>query len=161
MRKTLACFFVLTCFMLFFAGSSSSPVNWKTSYGDGLTSSGKDGKNLFLMFYTNWCGYCRKMDKETFSNQNVADLINQNFTPVRINCDKEEKTCATYSVNGYPTIAFADSKGKLLRMAPGFLPPDRMLPVLKYMDSGAYKDMDFTTYVKKGLVETYRPSHPK
>ncbi|MEW5735910.1 MAG: thioredoxin family protein [Thermodesulfobacteriota bacterium] len=161
MKKTIACLLVTLCFGLFFAGTSGSLVNWKMNYSDGIDTAGKNGKNLFIMFYTDWCGYCRKMNKETFQDKTVADLINRNFTPVQVNCEKEKKTCDYYSINGYPTIAFTDSKGKILRMAPGFLSPERMVPILKFMDSGAYKDMDYATYIQKGYERSYRPSGGK
>jgi thioredoxin-related protein len=47
-------------------------------------------KKVFIDFYTDWCSYCRKMDKKVFTNPEVIELLNEEYYAVRFNAESEK-----------------------------------------------------------------------
>jgi thioredoxin-related protein len=110
--------------------SASEVINWR-SYEEGMVVSKVEKKKVFLHFYANWCGFCRKMAQETFQDSEVVDYINKNFIPVRVDTDKEQQTAAGYGVAGLPFTVFLTDHGEPIVSLPGYIPPDTMLKMLK------------------------------
>ena len=76
------------------AGSAVAQVKWstieeaaKTDNSRGRSSSDKKGKLYFIDFYTTWCGWCKRMDRDTFSNTTVAKLMNKYYTPIKFDAE--------------------------------------------------------------------------
>lgn len=122
-------------------------ITWR-AYDEGISQGKKEGKKVFLTFYANWCGYCKKMDQTTFSDQSVIDYLTNNYITVKINTEKEQKLAATYRVQGLPTHMFLDSSGEVISGLPGYVPPDQFLPILKYIQTESYKTVKFDEYMK-------------
>ncbi len=130
-----------------FAGEPEG-MNWY-SYDDGIKKI-KSGEKLgFIYFYTDWCTYCKMMDQQTFSNKTVNNFLNTNFIPIRVNADKEKAVAKEYSVTGYPSNWFIASDGQPIANRPGFISPDQMMGMLKYLNSGSYETMSFSDYLEK------------
>jgi len=120
-------------------------------------------KKIIMDVYTDWCGYCKLMDKNTFANKAVAAYINENFYPVKFNAEsREEVTFAGHhfknsgrthefatalQVSGYPSVLFFDENLKLVVMSPGYLDAKEMMKHLKYMAESHYKTTDYNTYM--------------
>jgi thioredoxin-related protein len=109
---------------------ASQSINWR-SYEEGLVLGSVEKKKVFLHFYADWCGFCNKMAKETFQDTAVITYLNENFIPVRVNTDRDQKTTAGYGVMGLPTTIFLTEKGEPIVGVPGYISPDALLPMLK------------------------------
>jgi thiol:disulfide interchange protein len=95
-------------------------VNWK-SIDEAQKLSSADGKSIFIDFTADWCGWCKVMDKNTFSDPSVAVYMNDHFYSVRLDYDSKEefeffgeKYTARqlgdkYKVPGLPTILLVSS----------------------------------------------------
>lgn len=123
-------------------------VGW-VGYDEALKRSASDGRPVFINFYANWCGFCKKMDAETFTSKKVITALNENFHPVRINADKNPKIRDKYYVRGLPTNVFAQPSGEPISIAPGYVPPDSFAQMLGYISSKAYEKMGFREYLKQ------------
>lgn len=115
------------------------------------------GTRLYLIdFYTSWCGYCKKMDRETFSDPTVNALLNKYFYPVKFNA--ESRNTFTWNghtyrpasgnsrvhtfaqgIKGYPSFALFHADGTLLQIIPGYYPPADFTIILWYFASGDYQ----------------------
>jgi thioredoxin-related protein len=110
--------------------SASDSINWR-SYEEGMVLSKIEKKKVFLHFWAEWCGFCRKMAKDTFQDSKVVSYLNENFMPVRVNTDREPETAGKYGVMGLPLTVFLTEMGEPIFSLPGYIPPDSLVPMLK------------------------------
>ncbi len=126
---------------------ASSAVKWY-SYEEGMINAKKNEKKIFLHFWAPWCGYCVKMKNKTFNNPLVSDYLNTNFISIKINTDKEKKMALKYYVKGLPDSWFLTQKGEKIGNLPGYIPPEKFLPMLKYILTDSYKSMNYKKFLK-------------
>ncbi len=71
------------------------------------------GKYIFMDFYTDYCPPCKMMDKEVFTNRELANYLNSNFVNVKVNGGKTDgaNLASLYQVRAYPTLIFTDAHG--------------------------------------------------
>ncbi len=83
--------------------------------------SAKENKLIFLDAYATWCGICKRMDKNVFTNDTVADYFNTHFINARIDMESGEGTdiAKQYNVNVYPTLLFINGQGNVVHRAEG------------------------------------------
>ncbi|RMG18380.1 MAG: DUF255 domain-containing protein, partial [Bacteroidetes bacterium] len=78
-------------FMLKPAPTAAQPqINW-VSIEEAAKLAQQDGKKILIDVYTDWCGWCKKMDKATYANAEVANYINANFHAVKFNAEQREE----------------------------------------------------------------------
>ena len=117
---------------------------------------------IFIDAYTDWCGWCKKMDQETFTNGVIAEILNTKFYPVKFDAEgKEEITflgksfvndgksgkahqLAVALLNGrlsYPTVVFLTQSDNNYSISPvpGFRQPKDMEVLLSYFADKAYE----------------------
>ncbi len=123
-------------------------INWLT-YDQAQKQNNNPARKFLLYFYTDWCGYCRKLEQNTFSNKAVIDYINANFVPVRINSEKMPKLAARYGVAGVPDLRFVTPEGQNIARWPGYIEADQFLPLLKYIHTDSYLKMGYADFLKK------------
>ncbi len=127
----LICLLVLSI-ILCYAGSaaSSDTINWR-SFEEGMVLSKIEKKTVFLHFYADWCGFCRKMANTTFKDPDLIRYLNQNFMPIMVNTDKEPETAGTYGVAGLPYTMFLTEQGEPIFSVPGYIATDVLMSMLK------------------------------
>src|SRR5690606_17422221 len=65
-------------------------IKWY-SFDEVTELAAKEPKMILVKVYTDWCGWCKKMDKETFTDSQVIDYVNSNFYPVKMNAEDSSK----------------------------------------------------------------------
>lgn len=135
-------------------------ITW-VSYDEGLALAAKTDKMIFIDFYTDWCKFCHKMDKETFTDKEVIDYFNDTFIGVKINGDSKTKLklpqgefnghelARMFGVRGYPTYWFLKPDGEKINFTSGYSPAVRFLPLLKFVGGKHYENMTFKEYVEQ------------
>ncbi len=150
-------------------------INWVT-FEEALKLQKKKPKKIMMDVYTNWCGPCKMLDKNTFSNPDVIAYVNKHYYAVKF--DAEGNTTETYEgktftnpnykpeminrrngvhqltgylkVSAYPTIVFLDEEGKFLSPIRGYQNPQQIELYLKLFQSNKHKEMtkqeDFNAY---------------
>jgi len=90
-----------------------------------ITKAKAENKLVFVDFYTTWCGPCKLVDKEVFSDQSVGDFMNDHFVSVKVNAEKANgpTLAAVYNVSGYPTLLFLNQEGEVLEQQLGGIGP--------------------------------------
>ena len=64
-------------------------VNW-FSINDAVNNNFKEPKKIVVDVYTDWCGWCKVLDKNTFSNEHVSGYMNEHFYPVKFNAEQKD-----------------------------------------------------------------------
>jgi len=100
-------------------------IKWGNSLSEGLNTAKSQNKPVMVDFYTDWCGWCKKLDKDTYSSPKVQGLADK-FVCVKVNGDTDRANTSKYGVNGFPTIVFLDSAGKEIDRNVGYAGPDEM-----------------------------------
>jgi thioredoxin-related protein len=137
----MALFFA--CFALVSAGSpvdalSAETISWY-SYDEGLARAKTEQKKVYINFHADWCGYCHKMERETFKDNQVIAYLNKNYIPVRIDSDKQKDLARKYRVRGLPDHVFLAETGETIGNQPGFLGPRDFMKIITFVYEEQYK----------------------
>ncbi len=94
----------------------------KGSWKEILAEAARQDKIVFVDAFTTWCGPCKMMDRNTFTNKEVGEFFNANFINAKIDMEKGEGPALAqeYSVRAYPTFLFVDSEGTLVHRTLGY-----------------------------------------
>jgi len=146
---------VFVLFALVSFVSQAQEIKWMTMK-DAVAAQKKNKKPIFIDAYTVWCGPCKMLDKNTFSNPKVAEVINEKYNAVKFNAEGNEEiqfngklyTNPNYQearknarntmhqfteflrVPGYPTMVVINSEGKIEKSIVGYNTPEDLLPQL-------------------------------
>ena len=101
-------------------------IEWITTFDEGLKMAKSRNCPLMVDFYAEWCGWCKKLDKETWTDKNVIQLA-QRFVCVKIDCDTDRQTPARYGARSLPTILFINSDGKVIHQVIGYRNSEDMI----------------------------------
>jgi len=164
--------------MMFFFLTALAPalqvshVKWM-SIDEALANLKNEKRPVLVDLYTDWCGWCKVMDKKTYSNNHVADYLKDKFYAVRINAETREKIIwngKSYNYNAsYRANEFAVyiTKGRLEFPTTIIIPPDGSEPqaiagyleikdfemIAKYFGDGGYNKIPFEDFQK-----SFKPS---
>jgi thioredoxin-related protein len=127
----LASLLVLVFILTTTAGhADSDSVKWY-SFDEGMVLGQSQEKKVFMHFWAEWCGYCRRMEKTTFSNSAVIAKLNENFISIKVNYDREKRLVTMFKVGGLPDNWFFSKDRKDIKHRPGYIPPEKFLLMLK------------------------------
>lgn len=158
----------LLLFLLITTASNSQEIEW-VSFTKAMELNKTAPKKIFIDFYTDWCGWCKRMDATTFANPMVAQYMNEHFYAVKFNAEKEAAISigdSTYTINpaagrngthqlaivllngklSYPSFVFLDEKFNLLSPLQGFQTPDQFEAPLKYFGENTYLRSNWNDY---------------
>lgn len=114
-------------------GAVTAQTNFRSiDFNEALKQSQAENKLVFIDFYTDWCGPCRKMSKEVFPQKQVGDYFNAQFVCIKLNAEKEGKELAQkFEVKAYPTFIIADQQGNTKATITGAFPADAFVAKVK------------------------------
>ncbi len=152
----------------------SDVVKWYT-WEEAIEANKTNPKKLFVDVYTNWCGWCKVMDKKTFTEKGVATYLNKHFYPIKLNAEQKEdivfrgKTFSwkeggrggihalAYSILkgklSYPTVVYLDSKFDIIATSPGYKTPETIMPELTYAAEELYRKTKWDDYMEKVKID--------
>jgi thioredoxin-related protein len=135
-------------------------VTWY-GFNDGMKLALAQKKPMVIDFFADWCVWCKKMDKEVFSDPGVAQRLKDDFICIRIFTDKDLNETLRYKkhvlskpefssmvgIQGLPTVLFMDRNADLITKIPGYIKKDVFLPLLGYISEECYeKKISFNDY---------------
>lgn len=144
-------------------------VNWLT-FEEAVAKSEQAPKPIIIDIYTDWCGWCKKMDKTTYKNKTIVAYINEHFYPVKLNGEAKrditfQGKTFKYQSQGrsgfhqlaaaimkgqlsYPSTAFFNTELQFLQNVPGYLTDKRLEKILAYFTKDNYKTTPWPDFEK-------------
>ena len=159
------------CILLFATSNVSAQkvdVNWLTPEQADELSTEDPSKKIFVYVYTSWCGFCKLLEKDYFTDKELVTYINDNFYPVRFNA--EQKKAVDFDgfsyeyIDGqprgvnqfaydllqgqlaYPGLVLLESDKDLINSFTGVQPKQLFAQYLEYVTTDAYLTEDWFEY---------------
>lgn len=110
---------------------------------------------LFVDVYATWCGPCKMMDQQVYTDPSVADFMNAQFVNVRLDgeCDYGRQYVAEQQLEGYPTMYIFSDEGERVSKIVGFTPAEELVVTLKSTTEGYQKVKRFRSMHRQGTLE--------
>lgn len=135
----------------------------------------KNDKKVFVDLYTEWCGWCKKMDKTTFKDPRVVRYMNEHFHPIKFDAETKEsinfgsetyewkpggrngknELATALGVSGYPSFAFLDENLAKIQVIPGYKDVETLMKMLVYMAEDHYKRTPYAEFEKNFDISQY------
>ena len=135
-------------------------LKWQ-AWDPGMRAAVKAGRPVLVDVYTDWCGWCRRMDRDVYTRDDVRDYLSRHFVIVRLDAEAADEAsyegrmytsrslAGRFRVTGYPTTIFLRSNGEHLVNVPGYVPADRFLLLLRYIGEGGMdRGQSFDDFLK-------------
>lgn len=115
-------------------GIQFSEATWKMH----LAKAKAENKLVFLDAYTTWCGPCKMLQKNVFTQKSVGDFFNKEFINVKIDMESGEgpELALKYPLEGYPTLMFIDGDGNVVKKVLGYQSPEELLAIAQSIKGG-------------------------
>lgn len=148
---------------------AANGINWMT-WEQAQEANKKNPRKIFVDVYTDWCGWCKRMDANTFSNERIINYVNARYYAVKFNAEQKEDITfngkvykfvsngsrgyhelANYLMNGrmsYPTTLYLDEKLNLLSPVPGYQEVSTLEMILRYFGDKVYLNTKWEDYQK-------------
>lgn len=157
--------FLLSLILIFSALAIAKDPKWK-NFDDGMKQAKLSGKKVLIDVYTDWCGWCKKMDANTYSDKAISEYLEKNYIIIKLNAEANEKISYAgqsmspaefargMGVNGYPATVFLKSNGDPITLLPGYAEADRFIHVLSFIAENQYEKKKFADYLaEKGVKQ--------
>ena len=135
-------------------------IQW-ISWEEAVTLSQESPRKIIVDVYTDWCGWCKKMDKVTFQNPEVAQYVNEHYYAIKFNAEQREAIKLkdevyeyvkqgprgyhelaaeiTFGRLSFPTIVFLNEKLEIIQPIPGFKNHEDFQMIMHYFSNDYHK----------------------
>lgn len=140
---------------------AAGDADWR-GWDQGLAEAKSKNKPVLVDVYTDWCGWCRRMDRDVYARDDVRASLDKRFVTVKLNAEAGDPAtyrgreftsrslASGFRVTGYPTTIFLRPNGDHIVNVPGYIPADRFLLLLEFIGDGHMdRGVDFQEFAKK------------
>lgn len=146
---------------------SIDPIEW-LSWEEAMQRMETEPKKVFIDVYTEWCGWCKRMDASTFQDEAVAKLMNDHFYAVKLDAEQEEEIVYdnhtfVFRASGrrgvhelayalldgrmsYPSFVYLDESGKRISISPGYKDAEMMSTELQFIGQDHFKTQSYEEF---------------
>ncbi len=149
--------FIVTVLLLASTSVFAGEASWK-SFNDGMTEAKRSNKKVLVDVYTDWCGWCKKMDAQTYKDDTVSKYLSDQYVIVKLNAESEKKIsyqgkeyterelAAAFGITGYPATLFLKADGEAITIYPGYADAENFRLILAYIAEDHYLTKKFDEY---------------
>lgn len=147
--------------------ANANEIEWLT-VEEAAIKQAKEPRKIYMDVYTDWCGWCKVMDKKTFGNADCIKYMNENYYCVRVNAETVKEISYKGKVYGdapnsivnqlildwmlnktsYPTSIFFDEQFNIIQPLPGYMELKQFELIIKYLREDMHKKIQFQEYQK-------------
>lgn len=176
--KKILLFLVLACGVLLTSKAGAQCLRWR-SFEESLVENGvraqmnMQPKKVFIDIYTDWCGWCKRLDATTFSHPEIVRYMDSAFITVKLNAERTDTVYInnTAFVNqsaasgrrgshdlaiqllqgkmSYPSCTFLDERGQQITVVPGYMDAKQFEVLLHFVAEEAYKTTSWEEFSAK------------
>lgn len=162
---------VLVALSMAFKPAENEKVKW-VSIEDAAKSATETPKIIMIDIYTDWCGWCKRMDATTFNHPDVAPYMNKEIYPVKFDAEQKRDVqlmgrtfkfkpdagrrgaheLAIELLGGkmsYPSIVFLDENMKIITVVQGYQTAVDFKPMLSFLAEKHYENTTWAEYKAK------------
>ncbi len=168
-HRTIQTVLFTFAFLLSFQLNAQEKIKWM-SFEEAIALTEKEPKHIFVDVYTDWCGWCKKMDASTFVDPVIVDIMNKHFYAVKL--DAEQKDTIYFQDNAfvnpnpegkrashqmaqallkgkmsYPSFVFLNSDTEWLTVVNGFRKAPEFEQVLTYFGENIYEEKTWEQFM--------------
>ncbi|MFT5886861.1 MAG: thioredoxin-related protein [Arcticibacterium sp.] len=152
-------------------------INWM-SVEEAYAAAQKNPKKTIIDVYTGWCGWCKVMDKKTFTNPEVVKYVNENFYAVKLDAETQNSITlgtTTYNYNtqnrandiavallqgkmSYPSIVYLDEEFNMIQPIPGYMEARAFHEVITFIGEDYHKKETFDAYKANTYESVFKAS---
>ncbi len=154
--------------------SYAGEINYNNkSWKEVIAEAGRTHKYIFVDCYTEWCGWCKTMDKQTMTDERVVKELETKYVSVKLDMEHGEGVLMAmkYGISGYPAFLFFDERGQLIYKGFGYMRADEFLKLLSKVADTAQQQrapgmstgliMNYPAFYKKAFAENGKREFPK
>lgn len=132
------------------------------AFEEVIDQAAGDGTPILVEIYTSWCPYCQRMQETVYSDAEVQEYLDDNFTYVRLNSDttgarhqyadrslSTKQLASVLGAKGVPTTVFLEPDGTPIARQPGFIERSMFLTMLRFVGSDAYQDQSYQEFASE------------
>jgi thioredoxin-related protein len=152
MKQTRILLFFLALNLVFLGtAQAQEQIQWM-KFEEAIAANANNPKMILVDVYTDWCGWCKKMDKDTFTDPQVVAHLKKNFYAVKLNAEdtkrrfpfmgktfSEAEMAVAMRVNSYPNFVVIEPGLQNLAQLPGYREPAAFLAGLNELIEKAFK----------------------
>ena len=162
---------LLPLLLIVISSTVSAQIEW-ISWEEAIEKSKTEPKKILVDVYTEWCGWCKRMDKTSFQDDEVVAYVQQNFYAVKLDAEQQatinydghqfdyDETVGRRGVHqlavalldgrmSYPSIVYLDDEQHRITISPGFKPAENLLHELRYIGGEHYTSSTFEDFLKQ------------
>lgn len=147
----------------------TAAIEWM-SWDEAVKKMENEPRKIMVDVYTDWCGWCKRMDATTMQDPRIIKALNEKFYAVKMNGEHKKDIVfrgRTYKfipsgnkgyhelpaelMNGkmsYPTLVFLDEAYGIIQPIPGFQDVETLLPILSFFGTNSYKNTDWAIFLE-------------
>ena len=145
----------------------NSEIDW-ISFEEAVARTEVNPKMILIDLYTDWCGWCKKMDRDTYSRKEIVSYVNEKFYAVKFNAEGSQEVnfrgytfkfvpsgrkgyhelaaALTQNKLSYPTTVFMNEEFQIIQPIPGYLDARSFDVISRYMGDGKYKNIGWEEF---------------
>ena len=111
-------------------------IAWVENFNAALERAKTENKPVMVDFFATWCGPCRQMESQTYTDASVASELT-NWISAKIDVDKNQEVAQRFGIQAIPTTVLLEPSGKEIARESGYLGPQQFVSFVKKARPGA------------------------
>lgn len=120
--------------LAFTLAAGAAGIEWVQPYEDGLRQAREAGSSALVDFHAGWCGWCKAMDKDVFTDPRVVEAL-AGYVCIKVDVDREPQVAMAHRVASLPRLLVLNAEGEVKADRIGFLDADALLGFLREVAS--------------------------
>jgi thiol:disulfide interchange protein len=108
------------------SATNESAVEWNRDVLTALSQAKEENKPVFVDVYADWCSWCKKLDRDVFSQDSFAGFIEDSFIPLKVNSDTNADFARRYNVSALPTMLVLNPDGAQAGRITGYMDENKL-----------------------------------